>query len=370
MQRFPELRPLVVFTKRLLSQHGLNEVFSGGLSSYAIFHLALSFLRTRSGRDSHGACPQGCPQFPFFINGEEGARSEKQRGLQFPADELCQVAVGGLGLLLVDMLDLYGGQRGAHGYDMAKHAICCRRGVVDRVSTRLMNAPALRSGRRHGDAAHKRICIVDMLDNTHDVSKGCFRSGEVTAAMRNAASTLKRACMLQDRCFKQEPILRSVLRHCPELARCSAAYVHMAGDKGLCEHRNGARRGSKLFWDRGNGQGQQRKRKRLAFAESDEEGQGGGGSEGANTSKLAKDRSRMSLSWSSTPTVRGHSKDNPECTCKHDAGVFRNNYQRNPECPVKGDGAGAARASRVIVHDNVWAGDTDKDFGHNLGWGD
>ena len=90
MQRFPELRPLVVFTKRLLSQHGLNEVFSGGLSSYAIFHLALSFLRTRSGRDSHGACPQGCPQFPFFINGEEGARSEKQRGLQFPADELCQ----------------------------------------------------------------------------------------------------------------------------------------------------------------------------------------------------------------------------------------------------------------------------------------
>ena len=341
MQRFPELRPLVVFTKRLLSQHGLNEVFSGGLSSYAIFHLALSFLRTRSGRDSHGACRQGCPQFPFFINGEEGAQSEKQRGLHFPADELRQVAVGGLGLLLVDMLDLYGGQRGAHGYDMAKHAICCRRGVVDRVSTRLMNAPALRSGRRHGDAAHKRICIVDMLDNTNDVSKGCFRSGEVTAAMRNAASTLKRACMLHDRCFMQEPpILRSVLpAHCPQLARCSAAYVHVASDKGLCEHRNGARHGSKLLWGKGNGNAQQRKRKRLAFDESDEEGKGGGGPEGANTSKLANDRSRMSLFWSSMPTVRG-------------------------------DGAGAARASRVIVHDNVWAGDTDKDFGHNLGWGD
>ena len=35
-------------------------------------------------------------------------------------------------------------------------------------------------------------------------------------------------------------------------------------------------------------------------------------------------------------TLRGHSKNNPECTCKHDAGIFRKMYQRNPECPVTG----------------------------------
>lgn len=39
-----ELRPLVVFLKLLLKEHALNEVFTGGLSSYGIFHLVLSFL--------------------------------------------------------------------------------------------------------------------------------------------------------------------------------------------------------------------------------------------------------------------------------------------------------------------------------------
>ena len=35
-------------------------------------------------------------------------------------------------------------------------------------------------------------------------------------------------------------------------------------------------------------------------------------------------------------TVKGHSKDNEECTCKHDAGVFGNGYEANPDCPVSG----------------------------------
>jgi WD40 repeat protein len=34
--------------------------------------------------------------------------------------------------------------------------------------------------------------------------------------------------------------------------------------------------------------------------------------------------------------LRGHSKNNPECTCKHDAGLFKNQYEANPECPVTG----------------------------------
>ena len=35
-------------------------------------------------------------------------------------------------------------------------------------------------------------------------------------------------------------------------------------------------------------------------------------------------------------TFRGHSKDNPECTCKHDAGLCMNQHEANPECPVTG----------------------------------
>ena len=35
-------------------------------------------------------------------------------------------------------------------------------------------------------------------------------------------------------------------------------------------------------------------------------------------------------------SLKGHSKDNEECTCKHDAGFFGNEYEANPDCPVGG----------------------------------
>ena len=34
--------------------------------------------------------------------------------------------------------------------------------------------------------------------------------------------------------------------------------------------------------------------------------------------------------------VKGQSKDNEECTCKHDAGYFRDETEANPDCPVRG----------------------------------
>jgi len=35
-------------------------------------------------------------------------------------------------------------------------------------------------------------------------------------------------------------------------------------------------------------------------------------------------------------TLRGHSVDNPECTCKHNAGDYDDEYEANPDCPVTG----------------------------------
>ena len=35
-------------------------------------------------------------------------------------------------------------------------------------------------------------------------------------------------------------------------------------------------------------------------------------------------------------TVRGHSEDNQDCTCKHDAGEDEDEYESNPDCPVRG----------------------------------
>ena len=34
--------------------------------------------------------------------------------------------------------------------------------------------------------------------------------------------------------------------------------------------------------------------------------------------------------------LKGHSKDNEECTCKHDAGLFKDENEANPDCPVRG----------------------------------
>jgi len=35
-------------------------------------------------------------------------------------------------------------------------------------------------------------------------------------------------------------------------------------------------------------------------------------------------------------TMRGHSKDNSECTCNHTAGGIQNSYKASPGCVVKG----------------------------------
>ena len=35
-------------------------------------------------------------------------------------------------------------------------------------------------------------------------------------------------------------------------------------------------------------------------------------------------------------TMRGHSEDNQDCTCKHDAGEDEDEYESNPDCPVRG----------------------------------
>jgi len=51
----PELRPLVLVTKQLLREHGLNEPYRGGLSSYSVVLMATAFLQMW--RHEHGKKP-------------------------------------------------------------------------------------------------------------------------------------------------------------------------------------------------------------------------------------------------------------------------------------------------------------------------
>lgn len=43
----PALRPLVLVVKAFLNQRGMNEVYSGGLGSYSVICLVISFLQVR-----------------------------------------------------------------------------------------------------------------------------------------------------------------------------------------------------------------------------------------------------------------------------------------------------------------------------------
>ncbi len=45
----PALRPLVICVKAFLRQKGLSELYSGGLSSFAVFNLVLAHLLAEGG---------------------------------------------------------------------------------------------------------------------------------------------------------------------------------------------------------------------------------------------------------------------------------------------------------------------------------
>jgi non-canonical poly(A) RNA polymerase PAPD5/7 len=57
----PALRPLVIIIKSYLNQRGMNEVYKGGLGSYSIILMAISFLQARSGFLSHIYKPNVTP---------------------------------------------------------------------------------------------------------------------------------------------------------------------------------------------------------------------------------------------------------------------------------------------------------------------
>ena len=49
LTEYPALRPILLVLKKILRAHGLNDASQGGLCSYALFHLALSFVCSRNG---------------------------------------------------------------------------------------------------------------------------------------------------------------------------------------------------------------------------------------------------------------------------------------------------------------------------------
>lgn len=79
MSGLPPMRPLVIVLKVFLQQRELNEVYSGGIGSYALLVMVAAFLQTHRSRWQRG--------------GGLGREGEIE---------------GSLGVLLVDFMRLYG----------------------------------------------------------------------------------------------------------------------------------------------------------------------------------------------------------------------------------------------------------------------
>ncbi|PRW59743.1 non-canonical poly(A) RNA polymerase PAPD5 [Chlorella sorokiniana] len=100
MDSLPPMRPLVMVLKVFLQQRELNEVYSGGLGSYALLVMVAAFLQLHPSRVQAGS--------GYGYKGKRGAAEEIE---------------GSLGVLLVDFLRLYG--RALNNQEVG---VSCRRG--------------------------------------------------------------------------------------------------------------------------------------------------------------------------------------------------------------------------------------------------
>jgi DNA polymerase sigma len=134
MKQHPSLRPMLLIFKQLLRSRNLNDLSSGGLSSYGLFHMILAVVSTT------------------------GSVIVREKGL---------------GGLLMHILEFY-------GLDFVPSQMVVKATGVE---------PA------HNQA--NRLRVMDMLDSSAEVVKGCTKHAEVLEAFASAAQILSRgACTL------------------------------------------------------------------------------------------------------------------------------------------------------------------------------
>ncbi|KAJ1032673.1 hypothetical protein NDA16_000696 [Ustilago loliicola] len=148
LRKWPHIRPLILVVKHLLMQRGMSEVFSGGLGSYSVIIMVISFLQLH----------------PKVQRGEiEPGRS--------------------LGVLLLEFLELYGKN---FGYDNCGISIRGRGGYFSKA--------------RRGWKDERRpfmLCIEDPHDPSNDISKGSFGIINVRSTLAGAFDILTAAICQQ-----------------------------------------------------------------------------------------------------------------------------------------------------------------------------
>ena len=192
-RRFPALRPLVTVLKAFLQQRALNEVYSGGIGSYALLCMVMAHLQLHDTKATASAWA-----------GESGGKA---------AEEGC------LGALLIDFFELYGRR-----VDTDEVGVSCRGG--GRFFAKRDKSPSWAEPGRPF-----LFSIEDPQDPSNDLGRNSYAARSVKAAF-DAAFTLLTAPAAK----KDEFLLGRVVRADPETLRrrtpppAAGAIVGVAAD--------------------------------------------------------------------------------------------------------------------------------------------
>ncbi|KAF8760106.1 Cid1 family poly A polymerase [Rhizoctonia solani] len=163
LKQLPALRPLVFIFKAFLSQREMNEVYNGGLGSYSIVCMVLSFLQV-SLLESHSrqSVEENLPQLHPKIRNAEIDPSKN------------------LGILLLELFQYYGDY---FHYERA--------GISLRGGGQLFNKKARGWGLPQQPRQNASILsIEDPQDPSNDVSKGSYNMGRIRMTLSGGYSAL------------------------------------------------------------------------------------------------------------------------------------------------------------------------------------
>ena len=174
MRRFPALRPLTTVLKAFLQQRALNEVYTGGVGSYALLCMVMAHLQLHDSKET-----------AYSWAGDGGGEA---------ADEGC------LGVLLIDFFELYGRR-----LNMEEVGVSCRGG----------GAFFAKKDKTWSDPGRPfLLAIEDPQDPTNDLGRNSYGVRQIKSAFEHAFTLLTAPVA-----SKKEFLLWKIVRMDPKVTR-------------------------------------------------------------------------------------------------------------------------------------------------------
>jgi non-canonical poly(A) RNA polymerase PAPD5/7 len=201
MDSLPPMRPLVTVIKVFLQQRELNEVYSGGLGSYAVLVLVASFLQMHPSRLVNSG--SGAGDDTITKKKRKKKRNKASVEEQQQNEDIAPPFESNLGILLVDFFRLYG-----RALNHTSVGVSCRKGG---------GYFSKRSKGFYNDERSYLLAIEDPNEPDNDLGKNSFNASRARAAFDYAycrltaqsgpgESLLHRIIRLDSALFLREPM--------------------------------------------------------------------------------------------------------------------------------------------------------------------